>query len=303
MRHLITTLARTAPLVYPGRSWKTLFNRAKYCLRGLASARCTQEWFDLLHSPKLAVIAQNYPYIYGKLQRPYLNRTLDTRRRLATLQHHYRFVSERFSGTMMEQVYASPAGLALAKIELEDVGQFGLMLDYGWHEKEGDLTISLQDNRSGELLFTLSFCISNSAPGRQEIFIGGLQGNKKANDKDQIIAFTRGLHGLRPKALVIFALQQLATNWGVTRLRAISDDTHIYRHPHKRKDLLVRYDEFWIECGGTLAADGMFDLPVTPVERDIATLKPNKRQMYRRRYLQLAEMAVQIGASLAGDPV
>ena len=198
----------------------------------------------------------------------------------------------------MKAVYASPAGLPLATIDLAEVGQFGLMLDYGWHEKEGDLTLSLQDNRSGELLFTLSFSISNFEAGHQEIFIGGLQGNKSANDKDRIIDFTRGLHGLRPKALIMFTLQQLAMNWKITHLRAISDDTHIYRHAHKRKDLLVRYDEFWSECGGTLAPDGMFDLPVTPVEREISTLKANKRQMYRRRYVMLAEIADQIRASL-----
>jgi uncharacterized protein VirK/YbjX len=297
MKTLIKTLLATAPRVHPAQFPRPFFNRAKYCLRGLASARDTKAWFALLRTPKLAVIAQNHPYVYCKLQRPYLNRTLDTRQRLETLQHHYRFVSERFSAAMMHQVYASSSGLTLAMIDLEEVGKFALVLDYGWHEKEGDLTISLKDDRSGELLFTLSFCISNSDNGGQEIFIGGLQGNRKTHDKELTIAMTRGLFGMRPKALVFFALQQLATIWGVNHLRAISDDTHIYRHAHKRKDLLVRYDDFWIECGGTLAQDGMFDLPIIPLERDIAALKPNKRQMYKRRYVKLAAVATEISVA------
>jgi uncharacterized protein VirK/YbjX len=72
---------------------------------------------------------------------------------------------------------------------------------------------------------------------------------------------------------------------------------HIYRHWQKRKNLEASYDEFWIESGGKLADDGMFDLPATFIPRDISTLKVNKRQMYKRRYLMLAEIAGQIRAS------
>jgi len=109
-----------------------------------------------------------------------------------------------------------------------------------------------------------------------------------------VIAITRAMYGLRPKALLVFVLQQLAACWGIARLRAVSDDTHIYRHPHKIRDLAASYDELWTESGGTLAGDGMFDLPATFVPRDISTLKPNKRQMYRRRYVLMAEIAEQI---------
>ena len=105
------------------------------------------------------------------------------------------------------------------------------------------------------------------------------------------------MYGLRPKALLLFALQQLAATWGVTRLRAAGDEMHIYRHWQKRKKLAAGYDEFWIESGGKLADDGMFNLPATFIPREISTLKVNKRQMYKRRYLMLAEIADQIRAS------
>lgn len=127
-----------------------------------------------------------------------------------------------------------------------------------------------------------------------------MQGNKRANDKDAVVAITRGLHGLRPKALLLFALQELAGIWGIARLRAVSDANHIYRHWQKQRPVAASYDQWWLESGGRLAADGMFDLPVAFLPREIASLKANKRLLYRRRYQQMAEIAAQIQASQIG---
>ena len=104
---------------------------------------------------------------------------------------------------------------------------------------------------------------------------------------------------MRPKALLVFTVQQLAACRGITRMRAVGDETHIYRHSHTRKILATSCDEFWIESGGTLSADGMFDLPIAFSPRDISTIKVNKRQMYRRRYAMLAGFADQIRAQLS----
>lgn len=262
-------------------------------MRGLAFFSESQQWFALLQTPELADIARNHPYLFQKLQRPYLNRTLNTRQRLEALQQHYRFVATQFSPAMRREIYATP-GKLLARLPLEKVGNFGLQLNCSRQEKEGDLVIGLVNLDTGVALFTLAFSITRFETGPKEILIGGLQGNKRANDKDLVISLTRGLHGLRPKALLLFVLQQLAAIWGISRLRAVSDDLHIYRHWQKRKHVAASYDEWWIESGGHRAGDGMFDLPVTFVPRETSTLKVNKRQMYRRRYIMLAEIADQI---------
>jgi uncharacterized protein VirK/YbjX len=293
---LIKTLMATAPLVHPDEDRRHFEKRMKYCARGLASARLTRAWFALLQRPELAVVAKHHPYIYCKLQRPYLHRKLAARARLEILKQHYEFVAARFSPREMAAVYAG-AGLCLAKINLPEVGNFAVNLAYGRHEKEGDLILNLANLDAAKILFELSFCVTKSGAGGGEIFIGGLQGNKSANDRDAIVALTRGMFGLRPKALLVFALQQLAAVWNFKNIRAIGDGTHIYRHPHKLKELETSYDEFWTECGGTLADDGMFDLPVEFIPREIASLKVNKRQLYRRRYAMLDELAAQIRAA------
>jgi hypothetical protein len=293
VRNLIITLVETAPLIHPGRNLGSLCKQAKHCVRGLVFFSESSEWFELLQTPELAEVARNHPYLFQKLQRPYLNRTLNTRQRLEALRQHYRFVAACFSPAIRHEIYATP-GKLLAKLSLEKVGNFGLRLSCSRQEKEGDLVIGLVNLDTGVALFTPAFSITRFETDPKEIFIGGLQGNKRANDKDLIISTTRGLHGLRPKALLLFALQQLAAIWGITRLRAVSNDMHIYRHWQKRKHLAASYDEWWIESGGQLADDGMFDLPVGLMPRNISTLKINKRQMYKRRYTMLAEIADQI---------
>jgi uncharacterized protein VirK/YbjX len=54
-----------------------------------------------------------------------------------------------------------------------------------------------------------------------------------------------------------------------------------------------------LESGGTLSADGIFELPAAFVPREIATIKVNKRQMYRRRYDMLEDIGAQIRAEIS----
>ena len=131
------------------------------------------------------------------------------------------------------------------------------------------------------------------------MFIGGLQGSRDTGE-DSVVAITRGLYGLRPKALLIYGLQQLAACWGVAHLQAVSDGLHIYRHFQARRNLAASYDEFWAECGGAQGADGAFDLPVAFIPRDISTIRVNKRQMYRRRYAMMEGIAEQIQGNVLG---
>ena len=197
---------------------------------------------------------------------------------------------------MRQGVFATP-GKLLATLPLAGLGNFGLRLSCSKQEKEGDLVIGLVDIDTAVVLFTLAFSITRFEAESKEIFIGGLQGNKWANDKELVISLTRRWHGLRPKALLLFALQQLALVWDVPRLRAVSDGMHIYRHWQKRKNVAARYDEWWLDSGGRLADDGIFDLPARFTPRDLSTLNAGKRQTYKRRYLLLAEIAAQISSS------
>ena len=296
MASLLSMLVNTAPLVHRDPTVGGVFKRAKYVARGVAFAGYTREWFDFLHQPELAYIISHHPCLYHKLQRPYLNCTLNTRQRLEALLQHYSFVLENFSSETIRHVYAK-RGLTLASFTLGELGQFELRLSCSPKQKEGDLAISLVNAGTVKDCYTLSFSVWNYKAPQKEIFIGGLQGNH-AIKKHRVIALTRALHGLRPKALMVFTLQQLATCWGLPSVRAVGDAAHIYRHFQKRKTLWSRYDAFWLECGGKPAADGSFALPAAFVPREISTLKVNKRSLYRHRYEMLSDFADQIRTQL-----
>jgi uncharacterized protein VirK/YbjX len=283
-------------MIHRGPKLSTLSKLVKHCARGVIFAPYTHAWFKILQQPELAVVIHDHPDLYQKLQRPYLYRTLNTPQRLAAVREHYRFVVEHFSPACRQEIY-TPPGKTLAQLPLAELGNFGLCVTDSRMEKEGDLILCLRNQANQEVLCTLAFSITQFAPEKRELFIGGLQGNKYTHDKEEVIAITRGLHGLRPKALLLFALQSLGTIWGVTRLRAVSDAMHIYQHWQKKRTVASSYDEWWLESGGQLAADGLFDLPVTFVPRDITLLKANKRPVYRRRYQMQEDIARQIAAA------
>src|SRR5881398_2271970 len=116
---LISKLVHTAPLVHRVADPGGILKRTKYVMRGVTFAGCTREWFDFLQQPELVGIAAKHPYLYHKLQRPYLHCTLNTRERLDALKEHYRFVLANFAPALIEQLYNSP-GITLATFTLPE---------------------------------------------------------------------------------------------------------------------------------------------------------------------------------------
>lgn len=272
--------------------------RAKYCFRGLALARYTREWLAVLEAPEMAFIVKHHPCLFHKLQRPYLLRTLNILQRLESLKQHYKFVVRHFSAALIEEVYA-PAGKLLVELPLEKTSALAVRLCFSKMEKEGDFTICLEIKKTQKRIATLSFSIWRCEGTDREILIGGLQGDKGINE-DLVVAVTRGMFGLRPKAFLFYILQLFCGCWGIGRVRAVSDDMHIYRHFQCRRNVRASYDKFWVECGGAPASDGTFELPAAFVARDISTVRVNKRQQYRHRYAMLDKIREQLLHGMVG---
>ncbi len=290
MKHLVAT----APLVHPDPGLREAVWRVKYCLRGLAQARLTSAWFSVLQTPQLSGLSRADPHIRSKLQRAYLHRALSANRRLAALKAHYGFVARHLSEQMRREIF-EPGGFHLASLPLGGAGTLDLRLVYRHCcTKEGDLSILLQERHTAARIYCLTFSIAADRESCRQFFIGGLQGFSEVHANGRVVQMTRAMHGLRPKALVLFTFQQLATAWGCSEIRAVSNNMHIYRHYQRRRDFAAQYDAFWEESGGRLAADGFFDLPVMPTPRPWSEIKANKRLMYRRRLVLLEEVGRQI---------
>ncbi len=297
---LLHLLVRTAPRVYPAPNLKDRLQRIKYFLRALAFFPQTRQWFEILQAPELEMLVKIHPRIYSKLQRPYLNKHIGTVAQLKILRQHYRFIVEQFSDAMIQGLCTSE-GWLLGQVQLEETGQFSLRLRHGIYEKEGELTITLVSDDEQEAICSITFTVVAWTREQCDALIGGLQGHRVQNDKARIISITRRMHGLRPKALLVFALQQFSSFWDARSLSGVSNATHIYRAIHKRRNVRADYDSFWGESGGQLNSLGIFTLPTVPTWKNISDLPPNKRPVYRRRYEMLTELSDQIHQRLSSS--
>jgi uncharacterized protein VirK/YbjX len=107
------------------------------------------------------------------------------------------------------------------------------------------------------------------------------------------------MHGLRPKALALWCLQQLAACWQVGRIEAVGDAQHVYRHWSKRLEFAASYDEFWSESDGRRLPGGGWELPLQLKQRTRAELKPSRRKAHERRYAMLDALQPKLIMSVA----
>ncbi len=163
-------------------------------------------------------------------------------------------------------------------------------------DKEGEATIVFQDENDtvlAELTFTL--CQYN---GVDTFFVGGLQGAKADVPHQLIQAATKACHGLFPKRLVVDALLTLGSLLSVAHVRAVSNETHIYRslrYRHKKRGKLhADYNSFWASLGAQADEEGDYVLPLTLARKTMEEIASKKRAEYRRRYALLDELQQQI---------
>ena len=280
----------------PGWDWR--LKRWKFIARAWLTPRLTCRWLAFLERPGLGPLVTARPRLFAKLQRPYLFRSLRPAQRLEVLEAHYEFTLTHLSGAALAAICA-PAGLTVCTLEFPDTGPVSLRLLYtDKYEMEGELTLGIYAQEPARLVTAASFSILRTPGGTWEIFIGGLQANNKADQRDLIRDVTKEMFGLRPKAFALWSIQTLAAAWNLPAIRAVGDDQHVYRHFQKRKELAASYDEFWGESEGTGDGHGFFVLPPRFIPRPVGELKPNKRSLYKRRYLLLDSLAAQLQASL-----
>ncbi|RFC43157.1 MAG: hypothetical protein DVB28_001632 [Verrucomicrobia bacterium] len=291
-------LRRTAPEVYPGPRHREKINRLKYIIRGLWFFKDTTALMTMLSDPRLATLCKSFPRLVSKLQWPFITSRHSNPQKLAALRAHYTFFTEHLSPSIQEAISCGK-NWPLLDVPVDENERIGIVLRQANYEKEGELAVSLLSLTTDEMMCTATFTLVQCTPTVREIVIGGLQGHDFKDDKARIVGITRGLKGLRPKALLLFALRQIAMAWNCTSLLAVGNTLHIYSSARKRKDLAADYDAFWMESGGTLNADGFFNLPIAPPVRDISELKANKRSTYRQRYTLLDTLAASIRAAAA----
>jgi len=294
------SILEAARTLHPANARKAWRGRAKFIVRAALHLGLTRTWLSRLGRHPAGSLWQVRPRLASKLQRPYVHRNWTVADRLTALESHYEVIGSLISGEALDEIYRR--GLTLLRLEAVGGRALQIRLLYAdQFEKEGELTLAIVDDQTGLELATLTFCLVE-ADGNRAIWIGGLQANPALQTRFLINEVAKEMHGLRPKALALWCLRQLAQAWGIDRLRAIADDHHIYRHSHKRRSFAACYDEFWAESCGLRQSDG-WELPLDVAERPAEEIKASRRKAHARRYAMLNDLAQTLAHAIATLPV
>ena len=154
-----------------------------------------------------------------------------------------------------------------------------------WFMREGLLTINLFIDSLR--VFSVSFSFFRDKDEKLHTIIGGVQGRDIDDALNIYRNLTKSLHGLRPRDFLLETLKVLTIIIGSNEILAVSENGRYHHHPYfnkKTKKAGINYDEIWLERGGFKIDDNFFKFNTEAARRDIESVRPNKRSMYRKRF-------------------
>jgi uncharacterized protein len=295
-------LAVTALRAHPGEGWSAAWKRRLFLWRVGRRGAAGQAWLRWLATPTMARLALLHPGLYKKITRPYLTPAWGPEQVLAAAQAHYAFCLRTWGEANVQRIL-SPGGVTLATTGDGGEQAYAIRLETdGTFNKEGEMVLRLVHGAAAQPVCALAFVLHHGRDGRRQLTIGALQGANFGEPAGLIKSCAKACHGMRPKALLLFAAQELAAGLGIDRIEAVSDAGHISRHADYRFNRSRRpeleYDQFWAESGGRAVTGAFWELPAEFRPRELAAIKPNKRSLYRQRYEWLGRLGADLRAQL-----
>lgn len=285
----------------PGLAWKKRSYRRKFMLRSLLTPLGTAKLLSRLAAqPQLQEILRVQPGLPCRLHRPWLSMNMPRQKVADALIHHYQTMAKNLPTSTM-QGYLSLAGTSLATLHGRDETSFSVrLLADAFLDKEGEATLAFCD-ADNTILAELTFTLCSYA-GKKTLYIGGMQGAKSHVPHEKIQLATKACHGLFPKRLLVEAAMVLGQVMNVEVIRAVSNETHVYRslrYRKKKQDKLhADYNAFWASLGATVADDNDYLLPLVMPRKPMEEIASKKRSEYRRRY-ELLDSLLSQTASLS----
>ncbi|CAH6836000.1 VirK protein [Vibrio chagasii] len=264
---------------------------AKFTIRALFYYSDTKRMNENFNSDERKLLFKKQPNFLSKFVTPYLCNGFSKKQKIEILSKHYDWFENTFKTPARHNIYNERINL----LELE-IGEQTYLLNLSFERnsrKEGELTLSLTDSQLNKM-YTLSFSVFNN-----DIYIGGVQG--AANDNGFSRAFTKALHGLRPKSFIVETLRLMASDLGITHIYAVNEASHVsnsFRYGKKSKDINLKYDELWEEHNGAQHNKCFYVLPLRATRKDLEPLKRQKRKLYRQRYAWLDQYEEDLRAAI-----
>ncbi len=272
--------------------------RSKTLMYFFTRSKLTNYWLDKLNDEALRDVFKCRPRLFMKPYRPYLSTRWNKYKVIQVIIDNYDFLRKK--GLMS---WVGPEIKTICDFSLKD--GIDARIEIGYHEKfrkEGELVVQFICEELGGVISVASFSFEHEA-GIWNCRIGCIQGNNELPAEKMKLA-QKLMHGLRPKVLMIFVIQQICNVLQVDHLYGSGDSIQAHKKKHAIHIPWVhkigfKYDEIWKEEGGVQNDEGWFEIPIFPKRKSVAEMKVHKRAYYMKRYELEKNIAEGIESSLS----
>lgn len=269
----------------------------KILFHTLLNISFAKKWFSLIQSEEYKWVLSHRPRIYFKPFRVYMSTKWGKKERTKALLSCYAFIKQQ---PFLTRVIQEEKPIKLAEFTMKYNGEKG-QIYLGYNErfrKEGELVVSLHCDSYQEAICEASFVIDKENE-EWVCRIGCVQGNKSAETENAIKELQKQMYALRPKALMIFIIQELSRQLGCSALYGVGSKIQAHNKKHFihiewLHKLSFSYDTLWKEADGSPDKDGWFKLPIEMQRKSMEEIKSSKRSLYRSRYEMLDKIAAEI---------
>lgn len=297
--------------------WSVQFHRdhpdqlhaLKRHLRWAAAAAIRSEgaeaWFTFLEHPEMRPFAEANPHLAFRPLARYVSVGWNFPRRVKVIRETYEFIQAQ-GGSLKESLLDRECRAVLACFPLGRAGEATIRLGFSWRfRKEGEVVVFMESSQIEGPISYLVFSLEQGVDG-WILRVGGVQG-RVGGDEETIKEVTKAMHGLRPKAFMVFLAQEISRALRMRALQGIGNAIHVFRARNEgnsgpKRRIFFDYDDLWKEAGGEPLPDGWFDLPMRAARRTSEEIKPNKRGMYAKRYAMMDTISRQIRTILTPFP-
>jgi uncharacterized protein VirK/YbjX len=257
----------------------------------------TTAWVNLRQGRSLLRELQHSSTMVGAMSKAYINDGWRVNQRLHSIADHYEFCDLK-----KDAIFSIAEGHYI-ECDVPATSDFHmrLLVDRpAWMRSEGQLAVSLFVGV--DRVYCLAFSV-NRSNGAHALVIGAIQGARLENVSEIYRECTKQTFGMRPRDLLVFIAQLIASRIGCSHILAIADNHHQTRNKSNQDDKVASYDELWEEHLGVRQSDGFYRLPVEVRRRAAEDVPAKKRSQYRQRYSFLETVDATIGNKLLGTDV
>ena len=279
---------------FPGLTPRALKLKARMIKASLTHREAIAPFLAPPPGTALSQVMAQRPKILGALIWPYQCAAWDAKERLARIHSHYTEV-DRMGAPFVFDLDAS-----LSIVDLSDLRRgLRLVIDQPeWFMREGGLVVNIFVGNFRA--FSLAFSFYRSPEGQLAAVVGGLQGRNREDALDLYRDLTKLLYGLRPRDFLFEVFRMIGRHCGVDVLHAVCQNQRHHLDPYFGSPTLsLDYDKIWQDRQGMLGPTHFYSFPVAPETRDLSTVKPNKRSLYRKRFAFLDDMEQRVTLGLA----